>query len=280
MIFASFPSPLDEGPAIAEGPIVLQRAGGQAWWFDANGSSTNVWPDDPARVRVTAGPIAGLDGSVIVGCSDGSVKALRPSGTGGRVLWSQVVQSGPDSVISIAAGRAEPGGHFLLAAGTSSGTVPPRRDYRTLRGSVHKSGLAAGNPGRTGARSDVGPCSPCVRTKTRRICCSLPSEGRSVDLKFATGSLGSGMAEEFAGLIAGSPALGDLDGDGVLEVAVTTEPGDICLYDLAGSDEPRWPRSIWHPDAGRRPVCIRPDQECGISRATAGSSWSSFVGME
>ena len=78
VIFASFSDPLEEGPAIADGPTVLVRAAGQAWWFDANGSATNVWPEDPTRLRVTAGPIEGPPGIILVGCSDGSVRGLLP----------------------------------------------------------------------------------------------------------------------------------------------------------------------------------------------------------
>ena len=153
---------------------------------------------------------------------------------------------------SIASGQVETGGRVLLAAGTASG--------KTLLGGFTD---ALSEPFvNRGWPQSIGPDrvrdllllhAPLRQNQDPQDLVLVATEDQRVDLRLATGVSVPGWPKILPSPIAGSPAIGDLDADGVLEVAVTTETGDLCLYDLSGSDEPHWPRSLWHPDAGRRP---------------------------
>jgi M6 family metalloprotease-like protein len=256
VVFATFPAPLEEGPAIGDGPSVLVRSAGRAWWFDASGSLQSVWPDDPARVRVTAGPIAAPNGVTVVGCSDGTIRGLVPEGGSARVAWSQStgVDGDGDSVTVVAAGRSNPDGPIDIAAGTAGG--------RILRGGIAESTGDAfvirgwPQPVAGGRVRDLLLVHAALRSGEDAQDLLLAStEDRSIDLKLISGASVPGWPKSLPDTIAGSPAIGDLDGDGVLEVVATTRVGDLMLWDLAGSEEPHWPKSLWHPDQVRRLPC-------------------------
>jgi hypothetical protein len=255
VVFASFPDTLEEGPAIGDGPTILARAGGQAWWFDPTGSLLSVWPDDPARVRVTAGPISAPGGLTIVGCSDGAIRGLRPDGTTAQVLWSLPIGESTDPVTVVAAGRTDPEAAIALAAGSAGGRLfrggltDENSDPFTTRGWPVSVGDGP-------VRDLLLLRAPLRSAEEAQDLLLVTTEGERVDLKLVTGGSVPGWPKALPDTIAGSPAVGDLDGDGVLEVLVTTRAGDLELWDLAGSQEPHWPRSLWHPDAGRRPPCM------------------------
>lgn len=254
VVFATFPAPLEEGPAIGDASNVLVRSAGQAWWFDPTGSLQTVWPDDPARVRVTAGPIASPNGVTVVGCSDGTIRGLVPEGASARVAWSLSTGAEGDSVTVVAAGRSNPEGSIDIAAGTAGG--------RILRGGITES---TGDPYviRGWPQSlDAGPVrdlllvhAPLRSGEDAQDLLLAASVDRSIDVKTISGVSVPGWPKSLPDTLAGSPALGDLDGDGVLEVVATTRAGDLMLWDLGGSEEPHWPKSLWHPDQVRRPEC-------------------------
>jgi M6 family metalloprotease-like protein len=254
VVFASFPDTLEEGPAIADGTTVLQRAGGRAWWFDPTGNLRSVWPEELTAFRVTAGPIGIADGVTIVGCSDGAIRGLRAEGTSARVLWTQAVGGSTGPVTVVAAGRTGPEDPVSLAAGCSDGrvflgglTVPEGQPF-TTRGWPRSIGSGP-------VRDLLLMQAPLRAGEEAQNLLLATTEDRRIDLNSVTGASVPGWPKFLPDSIVGGLAVGDLDGDGVLEVSATTQAGDLALWDLAGSEEPHWPRSLWHPDTVRRPAC-------------------------
>jgi hypothetical protein len=74
-------------------------------------------------------------------------------------------------------------------------------------------------------------------------------EGGRIALFGGDGERLPGWPRSIGAVPAGPPAIGDPDGDGMLEYAVTGADGRVHLFARTGNDEALWPRSVWAPDA-------------------------------
>lgn len=260
VLISSFPAALEEGPRVAFDwngapagtPVILARAGGQAWWIDgATASLIGKWPDDPRRAWVSAGPIP--TGEVLVaGTRLGKLVGLRPRGGTADRLWEISSPGAEDSLTALAAGRIDPDGPALIAAGTADGSVV----LASAGDLAETPGFVRGWPQRIGQGPvvDLLALSAPLRfgEAPRTLVLASTLDGR-VDLREISGGSAPGWPKTVADTLAGAPALGDLDGDGILEVCAVTRAGDVHLWDLSGASEPGWPRSLWEPDRFRRP---------------------------
>ena len=265
ILFAALPGVIDEGVAVTHEwlgethpePYVLARSAHRAYWFEGwSGALIGSWPEDTTVAKVTAGPLS-ANGVIFVGTGDGVV-ALAPDGPTANILWTASVSAVPDTVVSLAAGWTDPAGSFYLAAGTKAGRVAfgslavPDDTQAPERWPSFTNDAGAG-PIRELLIFDAPLRLGEPIGGTPRLLAA--SEGRRIDLYERDGKETEGWPQTLPDSLAGAPALGDLDGDGILEIAATTRAGDLCLWDLAGFREPGWPRSLWHPDQRRRPIC-------------------------
>ena len=251
VLFSSFPAALDEGPRVvydwggapSETPTVLARAGGQAWWFDGpTAGLIGRWPDDPRRAWVSAGPIQ-VDGVLVAGTRAGALVGLGPTGGTADRLWEISVPGLADSTTALAAGRTQGGDPVYIAAGTAEGSIYlASGDDLTVA-----PGFLRGWPQKIGE----GPVRDMLLLQAPLRYGDLPRTlilssvaDRKVDLRDVTGASVPGWPKAVADTLAGSPAVGDLDGDGVLEVCAVTQSGDLYLWDLNGTTEVGWPRSL------------------------------------
>lgn len=198
--------------------------------------SDQPFPD----LRFTTAP-AILDSVIIVGDNQGRVRGLLPEAAN-PLLWRT---SAPGyAVTALAAGPLNESGGVILAWANEAGQLflgggSQRGGFELLAGWPRKVApdagaivsvlLIQGAPGEEGlilAADDTG----------------------YVGCWDASGTLKSGWPQDVGGGVTGRLAVGDPDGDGVLEVVATTFAGDIHLLSLEGREEAGWPRSVWHAD--------------------------------
>ncbi len=249
VLFASFPDTLEAGPAVVTGwtgegaPAVLQRAAGKAWWLDAAGTLLGSWPADTTERKVTAGPIA-TAGAIVAGTSDGKAASLtlRPDGSLDQAYVRDAGLTGAATAVSAIMG--------VVVLGTENGNVARISDEDVASRPVS---IGAGS-----VKDLLQFRAPRLfGGDAERLVLATTSDG-TVDLLRVEGEdllPVDGWPQQAGDSLAGSPAVGDPDGDGALEVAVTTRSGEIFLWDLGGNTERGWPKSVWHPDQFRRPDC-------------------------
>jgi M6 family metalloprotease-like protein len=262
IVLGSFADTLARGPAVAventafEGvsPVVGAAAGGRAFWLSATGGLLAQWPGQGDPERVTAGPIPGRD-FWIAGTSGGRMVGLR-GGSGGAMdePWA-LAPSGLDTLVCLLAGRVGPEGADWVAAGDARGRV-----FAAEAVGGEAPALLAGWPQPVGSGPVLGLLgfrAPLRRGGPIEDLLLVGTADGIVDLRLLRGA-GSlpGWARTVGDELAGSPIVGDPDGDGNLEVIASTKDGTIHTWDLAGSSEPGWPNSVWHPDQTRRAPCL------------------------
>ncbi len=260
VLFSLFPAPLEEGARVvwgfdgapSGGCAVLARAGGQAWWFDGpTAGLIGSWPDDPQRAWISAGPVL-TEGVLIAGTLDGALVGLRPDGGTALKAWESRVSGAIDSITALAAGRFDPSGLVYVAGGTSEGSV--------FLGSAVDPTQAPALTGAWPVDVGAGPVrdllllqAPIRYGEAPQTLLLATTLDRKIDLRDLGGASIEGWPKTVADTLAGSPAVGDLDGDGIIEICAVTRAGDLHLWDLSGASEPGWPRSLWEPDRNRRP---------------------------
>jgi M6 family metalloprotease-like protein len=249
--FAMSDSVLLPGVAIARGFVAAQ--GAEA--LIATASETRVYAWDPygaPRLRYPDGegvlptlrfttPPTLLDSVLVVGDSEGRVRGLLP-GAENELLWRSTPARG--AVTRIAAGDLFGDGSGVLAVGDALGGVGVLTG--TQRGGF---ALAPGWPrslDADGSGIDAlllveGPAGEAGR---------LIAVDRAGDVAVfdAGGELADGWPRSIGSAPAGPPVVGDPDGDGVLEIVITGEDGRIHCFQWQGTEEMRWPHSVWSPD--------------------------------
>ncbi|MFH1145057.1 MAG: hypothetical protein V1774_10985 [Candidatus Eisenbacteria bacterium] len=226
-----------------EAEILLAAATGtEVLVWDRFGDERMRYPGGAApspALRFTTPPLM-LDSIVVVGDSDGRLRGLRP-GAENELLWRTPEPGYPISALAAgdlfgnegpALAWGNTGGQVFVAAGNQRGGFTPGEGWpRTLAEGDSIAWLLAieGPAGEPGNLLVLG------------------ASGR-MGLFGADGRLLAGWPRALGGRPAGAPVVGDPDGDGALEIVATTEEGWVHLYTLAGDSEPRWPRSVWHPD--------------------------------
>jgi len=198
-----------------------------------------VFPD----LRFTTPPMV-LDSVVVIGANDGRIRGLRP-GAEPVMIW-RTPEAGY-AVTALAAGEIVPGVTSLVW-GDDVGEV------RAASGSQVDGFIAAeGWPRTLGAGGDAIDwlllIAPGSRDPLGRVL-AVGAEG-VLGLWWANGSTVSGWPLDLGDAPAGPPVVGDPDGDGQLEIVITTREGMVHMLDLEGREEPYWPVSVWHPDAWR-----------------------------
>ena len=241
------PSVVGDWPPSDPGPTVLMRAGKRAYWLPIRLGS---WLASPESLRVSAGPIV-ADGEIAIGCADGFARGIiqNANHTVSVAPWKFPPSlEEPDSMTALAVGSDGPQA-IRIAAGMKSGLVfAGGADHAVLSGWPCP---AAPGP----IRSVLLLRAPLRLDDPARDLVLIGSD-RKIDLRGVDGRSIGAWPVTIPDTLAGEPAVGDLDGDGVLEVAATTRGGDLLLWELNGTSEPHWPRSAWEPDRQYRPFCV------------------------
>ena len=235
VVFASFPGTLEEGPAIADG---LERPRSR------RGPGVVVRRQRQPHERLARRPRHGARDGRADRCAErGHGRRMQrridarsgpATGRGARVAWTLDAGGGTDSVTVVAAGRAGSDDAISLAAGTAGG--------RVLRGGLSP---GTGEPYVTrGWPIAIGEGrvrdllllagAAAVRGEDPQDLLLAVSEGRRIDLRSISGVSVPGWPHELPDTPRVLRPIGDLDGDGVLEVAATTRAGDLCLWDSPG----------------------------------------------
>ncbi len=256
----TLPDTLADGPVVgpwAYGPdrIVIGRGGGVVRWFglDGNGAGVLVGEWGAAETAATAGPVNLVD-LLLVGCSDGRVRALVPGdGVEADTLWSLGAPGVGDSIVALAGGRLGTEAVVTIAAGAVDGLVFVAR----TPGVEDAPEILPGWPRQIEAgaiRSFILFHAPIRLGVPSLDLLLIATEGGLIDLRALDGAESlPGWPRRLPDALAGHPAIGDPDGDGILEIAVTTRSGALHLWDLSATSEPSWPRSVWEPDRTNRP---------------------------
>lgn len=82
------------------------------------------------------------------------------------------------------------------------------------------------------------------------------AQDRSLQVLGRDGALLPGWPVTFGSELRESPALGDLDGDGALEVVVVEEAGNIHVLDAGGRPRPGWPLSLGGGESYSAPLLV------------------------
>lgn len=234
--------------------VVAAVAGGQARWFDASGQLYGRFGG--RQFEVTAGPIP-VGGRMVVGCNDGSVRAARQGGIEGEAFQEWVLRADgvEDSITAIAAGRIARPDSFRVFAGSRSGAL----FAGVSAGPSSAPSLMRGWPVAQGAGSIASilwfRASASPGEDARDLVLASSHSGR-LDLRTLDGALFTGWPVDLGDSLAGTPAVGDPDGDGLPEIVATTRGGSMHLLRLDGFEEAGWPRSLW-AEFGERSVPTR-----------------------
>lgn len=161
---------------------------------------------------------------LLIGCGDGRIRALEQGEVGGEapVVWTLEAPGVSDSITALAAGRVAPDAPVRIIAGSKGGFVfsaqtnDPRNPPQLIPGWPQQ--------------IEKGPirCSIILRAPIRlgeepRDLAVIASDGGLIDLRAMDGAASlTGWPHQLGDEPAGYPAVGDPDGDGVLEIAVTT----------------------------------------------------------
>jgi M6 family metalloprotease-like protein len=198
--------------------------------------------DAGLALRFTTAPL-GLDSVLVVGDDEGRLRGLLP-GSPNELLW----RTGPSgyAVRALAAGDLLGDGRSALVWGNAAGEI--RVATGTQRGGYR---AAPGWPQRIAA-GDASPV-PWLLVQEGRatgeegIVLAMNERG-ALAIFSADGEMLPGWPREIGATPAGPPAMGDPDGDGVLEIAATGVDGRVHLFARSGEYEDHWPRSVWPPD--------------------------------
>jgi hypothetical protein len=195
-------------------------------------------------LRFTTAPML-LDSVLVVGDSDGRLRGLLP-GARPQMLWRTAERG--FAVTALAYGAVLPDDAPALVWGDAIGQVFLARG--TQRGGY---AVAAGWPRRVNTGSDAVEWLLLIQGddgETGQIL-ACDAAGRVVlwdEREAAAGNWPLALGASPAG----PPAVGDPDGDGLLEIALTSVDGQVHVLDFAGRAELGWPRSVWHPDVAPR----------------------------
>jgi hypothetical protein len=168
-------------------------------------------------------------------------------------LWSLEAAGVGDSIVALAGGRLGAEAAVTIAAGATDGSVFAARAPEI----GEPPELLPGWPQRieVGAiRSFILFRTPIRLGEPPQDLMLVSSESGLIDLRVLDGGESlPGWPRRLPDAPAGYPAIGDPDGDGMLEIAATTRSGELSLWDLTAISEPSWPRSVWEPDRTTRP---------------------------
>ncbi len=270
-------------PALAAGGRnrVLAAAERRRAWFVFGGGGAPLeafaYPSPTLEVvgyEFSAGPML-LDSVVVFGCSDGRLRAFDPVDPLSLGWKSQAFGA---RVTALAAGDVLEGCDEEVAWGTTSGEVFLARCKES--GEV---GVADGWP----AVVESAPIVWCCLVEGQEPLVLAASADGLIVAWAPDGRPADGFPTPVSGHLAGFPAVGDPDGDGELEIAATTEQGEVHLVDLRGRRQRGWPRSVWHPDApARKPVLSGPllvdvdgDSHAEVLQSRGDGSMVAFDGM-
>lgn len=273
-LFATQPDTLDEGPVVSvdgaglptsPSPAVGIRSAGRARWYrpdlfyNDEAELLATWPGPQSRRAMTAGPVpVSRDNLWFLGNANGALEALTYADSLGTMLltWSIDETSGglADTVTAVAAGHVDSGAPLWISFGSIDGMVT----LATVEEEGSQPNVLDGWPQSVGSgpvRDLLMLRAPVRQGESPTDLLLISAEDRTIDLRRFDGTSMPGWPKVVSDTLAGSPAIGDPDGDGLLEIVATTRAGEINIWELAGTDEPFWPQSVWHPDQMRRIEC-------------------------
>jgi M6 family metalloprotease-like protein len=190
-------------------------------------------------LRFTTPPLA-LDSVVVIGDAEGRLRGLRPWAEP-ELLWRTAGTGYP--VTALAAGDLFGDGGLALAWGNAGGEV------HAAVGSQAGGYAVAEGWGRSLAQGEEIRWLLLIEEILGEPGCLVAAGAAgTIGIFGADGGLLPGWPGRLDSPPAGPPVVGDPDGDGSLELAVTEVSGLVHLYTLAGEEEAHWPRSVWHPD--------------------------------
>ncbi len=232
------------GASGAPRAVVAAASAAQVTAWDERGAVQLAYPGaagSSAALRFTTPPML-LDSILVVGDAEGRLRGLLPGSAGNELRW----RTGPPSfpVTAVAAGDLYGDGGRALVWGNRGGEVRVARGWQ-------RSGftLATGWPASFG--SDPTPIAAVLVVEgplgEAGTVLAVDEAGR-VGIFAADGVLSAGWPQEMGAAPAGPPVVGDPDGDGVLEAALTCVDGRVHLFAQNGIEELGWPHSVWHPD--------------------------------
>lgn len=227
--------------------LLAAATGTRVHAWDAYGAERLRYPGGTEALpalRFTTPPTL-LDSVLVIGDSEGRVRGLLP-GEENPLLWR--TPAGGAGVTALAAGDLTGDGGVTLAWGDEIGAIHVASG--SGRGGFTP---AEGWPQRLGARAEGEGISSLLLIEgpagEEGSLLALDRAGR-IALFGGDGTLREGWPRRLSGSPAGPAVAGDPDGDGALEILVTTVAGTIHCLQLQGHEEMRWPRSVWHPDVG------------------------------
>jgi hypothetical protein len=237
-----------------EGRLHLWSSAGS---FDQARSAVLVWPDSVTASQepriVSTSPVL-LDSVVLVGGDDGRVRALRPGPSDSEPLlqWRLEPEGGPISALGAGDlnedGTQEyywvtEGGQVGWASGPQAGPVRLRSGWtRILDPQVPLTDvLGAVSRPQYGPKGDPGGLW-CLDAAGFLYRWPLSGEGISEE---------PSLVIDLGETPAGPMAMGDLDGDGQVEMVIPLASGLVNVLAMDGSREPYWPADVWSPDSER-----------------------------
>ncbi|MCK4413927.1 MAG: hypothetical protein KAY32_10300 [Candidatus Eisenbacteria sp.] len=233
--------------ATGEGkPLLAAATGTRVFGWDRFGVEVLRYPGGTGvapGLRFTTAPML-LDSVLVIGDADGRLRGLLP-GAANELLWRTAEAGFPAT--ALAAGDLYGVAAPALAWGDERGRLQVATGSQRIGYQVAE-GWPQTLPGPVSRVAHLLLCEDSLgQTGTLLV---VNADGL-VALYSAEGVLQEGWPRTLAEPPAGPPVIGDPDGDGVLEIAVTDQGGTIHLFTFAGVEESHWPRSVWHADEGR-----------------------------
>jgi len=229
--------------------IVVGSYDGKVYAWHHNGSSFDGWPKETGRYVKSSPAIGDLDGDgtleVIVGSMDDKVYIWHSNGSSiggdieGDIVNYSLESEHPYNNSFYYTWTITMPGFTSIAVHFTRLEVEYGWDYVFVSD-------ASGNPVKTYTGTYEDSWSPSVEGDTIKI--TLESDYIITDWGFAidqvlNGSVARGWPQETGGDIYSSPTLGDLDGNGNLEVVVGSSDRKVYAWNYNGSLLSGWPRN-------------------------------------
>ncbi len=241
--FAFLPDTMEAGLAASENflgkegraPIVAATTDFRVNVFNRLGLTEVVWPIGDPVTQVLSTPVI-ADSLILVGCSDGRIRAL---GTRGDEPVEAVFETGgSDGIVALGCGRPAPGEPWTVFWASDEGRAgafdlnnPSSRSWTsTLRPGVAAHSLLA------------------VPDEQNELSFYFVWQDGAIDHTDVSGESSEGWPYLMDEDPVGFPIVGELDGDGELEFFILDVAGTLHSVSAQGTSDIGWPRSVWSED--------------------------------